>query len=153
MTGPVTVIPELEPFSTADPGTYESWPGSISVITTLVAATVPMLVTRTRYSSSAPTSAVPPPTTATCLVIVSICAFPTVITVGWYPLVGLPSASVGSAGNCAVTTLPWLLIIVPEGTPALTCTLKVTMPVPPAASVPPLDGGEGGVWPEETTPM
>src|SRR5512144_720546 len=42
---------------------------------------------------------------------------------------------------------------VPVGTPALTCTLKVTMPVPPAVSVPPLDGSEGGVWPEETTPM
>ena len=42
-----------------------------SVMTTLVAGTAAMFVTRTTYSSAEPGSAAPPPTTVTCFVIES----------------------------------------------------------------------------------
>ena len=78
---PATVTPVAEPFSVAEGSTYTSWPGvgtpRSSVITTLKAGTSAMFWTVTVYSSVAPGSAAPPPTTATCFVISSCWSAPT----------------------------------------------------------------------------
>ena len=128
-------------------------------MTTLLAATLPILETRTRYSSCPPASAGPPPTTATCLVIESNCALPTAISVGWSPLASMPSASVNSAGSSLLSTLPWLLMIVPDvaagpgalTTPSFTVTSKLTTAMPPVDSVPLPVVGNGGVRSDELT--
>src|SRR5262245_32154440 len=119
----------------------------------MYAGTAAMFVTRTRYSSWPPASAAPPPTTATCLVMVSCWALPTTITVGSGPVVGSPSPSVGSGGSWTVLTTPWLLISVPAGTPALTCTSNVITALAPTESVPPPGPGSGGVRSDELIPM
>ena len=91
-----------------------------SVMTTLVAGTAAMFVTRTTYSSVEPGSAAPPPTTVTCFVIESCWPAPTTTTVGSGPVAGLPSPSVSRFGSSTLSTTAWLLIRVPAGVPALT---------------------------------
>ena len=91
-----------------------------SVMTTLVAGTAAMFVTRTTYSSTAPGSAAPPPTTVTCFVIESCWPAPTTTTVGSGPVAGLPSPSVSRSGSSTLSTTAWLLIRVPAGVPGLT---------------------------------
>ncbi len=72
-TGSTKLIPAGRPFNRPLPATYDFCPATgrfiASVMTTLVASILPILVTTTTYSSSLPASAAPPPTTVTCLVI------------------------------------------------------------------------------------
>ena len=88
---------------------------------------MPTFVTCTTYSSVAPASAGPSPTTLTFFVILSSCRLPTTTTVGSGPVAGLPSPSVSRSGNSAVSTTAWFTITVPGGTPSLTRRSNCTM--------------------------
>ena len=118
-------------------------------MTTYSAGTAAMLVTVTTYSSSAPGTAGPPPTTATCLVIESCWPAPTTTTVGSGPVAGLPSPSVSRFGTSTVSTTAWLLISVPVATPSLTRRSNCSTAEAPAEIVPAPAPGSGGVRSEE----
>jgi hypothetical protein len=122
-------------------------------MTTSSAGTAAMLRISTVYSSTEPGSAAPPPTTPTRLVIASCCASPTTTSVGWAPLLGLPSPSVSSFGSSSVATTAWLRMMVPDGTPSLTRTSNRTTAVPPGERVPLPVAGNGGVRSSELTSM
>ena len=107
-----------------------------SRITTSYAGSVPTFVACTTYSSVAPASAGPPPTTETFFVMRSSCRLPTTTTVGSGPVAGLPSPSVKRFGSSAVSTTAWFAITVPGGTPSLTRRSNVTMADWPAVNVP-----------------
>ena len=90
------------------------------MITTLRAGTAATFTTVTRYSSCAPGTAAPPPTTETCFVMESCWPAPTTTTVGSGPVAGLPSPSVSRSGSSTLSTTAWLLMMVPAGVPELT---------------------------------
>ena len=112
---------------------------------------MPTFVACTTYSSVAPASAGPPPTTETFFVILSSCRLPTTTTVGSGPVAGLPSPSVKRFGSSAVSTTAWFAITVPGGTPSLTRRSNCTMAIWPADSVPAPAAGSGGVKFDELT--
>ena len=122
-------------------------------MTTLWAATVATFVTRTSYSSCPPASAAPPPTTATCLSIMSCWPLPTTTTVGSGPVAGLPSPSVSRFGSSALPTTAWFMISVPAGVPASTCRSNSITALSPGFSVPALRPGNGGVRSDDEIPM
>ncbi len=105
------------------------------------------------YSSCAPGSAGPPPTTITCLVIWSCWPSPTTTTVGSGPVVGSPSPSVRRSGSPVLRTTAWLLMIVPPGTPSSTRRLYSTTAVWSELIVPAPAPGRGGVRFEELIGM
>ena len=72
-------------------------------MTTLMAGSAAMFVAFTTYSSCAPGTAAPPPTTVTCFVIESCWPTPTTTTVGSGPVAGLPSPSVSRFGNSTLS--------------------------------------------------
>src|SRR5512143_164923 len=122
-----------------------------SLITTAYAGTAPMLTAWTTYSSVAPATAGPPPTTDTCFVIRSVCTLPTTTTVGSGPVAGLPSPSVSTFGSSALATLAWFVINVPGGTPSLTRRSNCTTADSPGDIVPAPAPGSGGVRLDELT--
>src|SRR5262245_6365760 len=118
-------------------------------MTTVRAGTNPTLTTFTTYSSVAPASAAPPPTTVTCLVMASCWMAPTTTTVGSGPVAGLPSPSVRMFGSSTVSTTAWLLITVPAGVPGLTRSSNTSTPAAPGEIVPAPAPGSGGVMLDE----
>src|SRR6516225_10608278 len=99
MTLPATLTPLGEPFMVAVPATYVSTcgPGAFrsSVITTGFAGLAEVLVTCTRYSTVAPGTAGPPPTTVTCLVMVNAGATTVTVCASWQSSTpGVPLVSV-----------------------------------------------------------
>src|SRR5204863_2296013 len=114
---------------------------------------MPAFTTPTTYSSVAPATAGPPPTTETCFVIRSCCRSPTTTTVGSGPVAGLPSPSVSTFGTSALETAAWFEITVPGGTPSFTRRSNCTTAVPSADSVPAPGPGSGGVRSCELTSM
>ena len=107
-----------------------------SRITTAMTGRVPTFVACTTYSSVAPASAGPPPTTETLFVMRISCRLPTTTTVGSGPVAGLPSPSVKRSGSSAVSTTAWFAITVPGGVPSLTRRSNVTTAVWPGMTVP-----------------
>src|SRR5262245_11271623 len=119
--------------------------GTVSVATTFWSVVGPRLVKMSVYSMTSPAFTTRSAGTRSSASATTFCTYsglagglvgPTTMSVGWSPLASMPSTSVGSGTVELESTLPWLLITVPSGTPAFTVTRNVIVTVSPTRSGP-----------------